>query len=169
MSREKDAKWQALLKNINTNLETERKILKKNLRQKIDELGGVKEESNKAKKINLSINKTREDRIRNLEMKLEEEKRKSSILKTKNNSLAEEGRVNGIRLDQLERENYNFQLELKNKVVQINQLRMELLPRYGLSKKTSGSGRMDKLENSIKDTENFYKEMSQRIDKILRY
>ncbi|MFH1283541.1 MAG: hypothetical protein ABII27_07745 [bacterium] len=166
---DKNENWEELLKKINTGLEDERNLLQEKLKQKLDEIRDFKNDLNKFKDKQLSSLKTREDRIRTLELKLEEEKRKTSDLKLKNSSLSEEVRILAMRSDQLERENLQLQHDNKLKVSQINQLRMELLPMQGLSKKGAKSSKLDKLENSLHDTKNFYKVMSQKIDKILRY
>ena len=114
------------------------------------------------------MNSAREDRIRKLELSLEQEKRNSSSLKLKNSSLEEEIRNISGRLAVMEKENLNLSLSLQKKVAEINKLKMELLPRFGMSKTSSGFKKIDKLENSIQETEDFYRSISNKIDKILR-
>ena len=161
--------WQELINKINEGVEEERLILKKQLHHKIEELGDFKNEINTLKETTIEITKTREDRIRQLEKKLTDLQRCLAEEKAKNQNLDEELRITQMKNEQLEHEVNSLQQELKSKVNQINQLRMEILPQAGLTKKSQRFKKLDRIQEDIDETQQFFRQMSDRINRILRY
>jgi len=160
--------WQDILKRINNGVHEERQLLKRQLHHKLEELQKFKSEMNGLKETTLSISSSREDRIRRLEKKHEEARRTLVEEQSKTHSLEEDLRTARIRLEQLERENISLRQELEQKVNQVNQLRLELLPGTGLSQRSARHRKLEKLEDTISDTQQFYAQINSRIDRILK-
>lgn len=161
-------KWEEILKQIDEKVEEERKIWSHRLKEKIEELTDFKQEMLKLREPSVDLLKSREDRLRNLEIKLEQERVYILEEETSRRETEEKLHLVQKKLAQLEKENEYFQNQLSGKTGELNDLRIHLTP-YLKEKNMSESERIDNFEEQLEETQNFYKRISKRIDNLLKY
>ena len=160
--------WEDVLNKLNKGIAAERSILYRKLHTKIEELKAFKAPLNQVKETNLDVVRVREERIGILDTRLTQQRTRCAEAAAQRDALSEEVRIAHAKIGQYERENAHLRQELQNKGASINQLRMQLLPSTGFAKTTVRSGKLQKLEDALKDSEHFYQYIAHKIDMLLK-
>lgn len=162
-----EKKWEELLKLLDIKIDEERKIWSTQLKGKIDELRTFKEEMLKLQKSPTQLLRSREERLRGLETRLENERQYLQKEEIERKEVEENLRLAQKKLGQLEKENEYFRKQLTDKANDLNELRIKMGPHL-VNQSMEPGERIKYFEDKVQETENFYKRISGRIDKLLK-
>jgi hypothetical protein len=159
--------WEEVFKELQNKVEEERKIWSLKLRAKIDELKQFKQEMLAISNSSSDFMKLREERLAEVEKRLEEEQQYLQKQETEKRNADDMLREAQKKLSQMEKENDYFRQQIVEKTKEINDLK-RTVGTAGAGRNLKPDEKIKVLENELQETENFYKRVAERIDKIIK-